>query len=177
MKDDTLQGQLRRVRDLGENPSSIFRKTFDKSLEEALNRLKSEFPEFNRPSSRTDKLHGWINGEFIPIEHPKPRTSRQHLYFENRSNFRYGPLGSGKYVSKNDKLRMDLARQTGIMAFDDNCSDILETLAALDLKSFGIVRGICDYFDGSVSRLWLPYAALAAASYIKMFLEMLPKYR
>ena len=177
MADDILQGQLKRVRDLGENPSSAFRNNFEKILETAMTTLQGENLQFYRPSVRTDKLYGFVHGDYVPIEHPKPRKGREYLHVENRSNFRYGPLGSGKYVARDEKLRKDLANQTGIMAFDLNSHKVLETLKGLGIKSYVVIRGISDYADGSVSRRWHPYASLVAAAYVRMFVGMLPKSR
>jgi nucleoside phosphorylase len=37
-----------------------------------------------------------------------------------------------------------------------------------------VVCGICDYCDANKNDLWQPYAAMAAAAYVRALLESIP---
>jgi nucleoside phosphorylase len=56
------------------------------------------------------------------------------------------------------------------MEFDQ----VLESIVGNRKDSFGFVRGVCDYLDGTKNVEWQPYAALAAAGFMKTLIENLP---
>lgn len=37
-----------------------------------------------------------------------------------------------------------------------------------------VIRGVCDYVDTHKNKLWQPYAAAAAAAFIKELLDAIP---
>jgi hypothetical protein len=76
------------------------------------------------------------------VEHP---PADKH-YFDGRTNVRFGPIASGKYVAKDGKLRKIFARTYGVRAEADA---VLESLEGNRNESFLIIRDIADYTDGS----------------------------
>lgn len=56
------------------------------------------------------------------------------------------------------------------------CFKVLDSIIGNVKYSFAIIRGIVDYADGSSSaaKKWLPYAALAAAAYMKTVIRSMP---
>ena len=50
---------------------------------------------------------------------------------------------------------------------------MLESIVGSRKESFLIIRGVADYVDGTKNAEWQPYAALAAAAFMKSVLETL----
>ncbi|VDP79568.1 unnamed protein product [Echinostoma caproni] len=50
----------------------------------------------------------------------------------------------------------------------------MESVLGNGLDSFLIIRGIADYVEGRQGTQWQPYAALAAASFMKAVIMELP---
>jgi len=50
----------------------------------------------------------------------------------------------------------------------------MDSIAGNCKDSFLVIRGIADYGDGMSKREWQPYAAVAAASYMKALLLSIP---
>ena len=172
-RDDTLQNTIRHLRDLSET-DSFFQPPWDRYVEEGKIILQSEESNFYRPSPRTDKLYATINDELLQVRHPEGPKGQ---YREGCSTIRYGVIGSGRYVARNDKLRMDFAKVTGARAFDGEFDAVLESMEGNRNDSFVIIRGIADYQDGTKSKEWQPYASLTAAAYMKAVVESLPAPR
>lgn len=77
------------------------------------------------------------------------------------------PIGSGRQVVKDDRLRQQFAAQIGALAFDCEFDSVIESILGNCKDSFICIRGISDYKDGTRRKEWQPYAALAAASVMK----------
>ncbi|VDP96818.1 unnamed protein product [Trichobilharzia regenti] len=50
----------------------------------------------------------------------------------------------------------------------------MESVMGNGLDSFILIRGIADYVEGRQGAQWQPYAALAAASFMKSIILQLP---
>lgn len=139
-------------------------------LEQGKDTLKGHESKFHRPPIHRDKLfYTKPDGSIIQCEHPRPRTSVYggvHGYNEGQINVRYGLIGSGKIVARADDLRRDFSQLNGVKAFDSEYFPVLESLEGNGNSSFLVIRGCCDYYDGS-KKEWRPYAALAAAAVMK----------
>ena len=48
------------------------------------------------------------------------------------------------------------------------------SMVATAILTVFFLRGICDYCDANKNDLWQPYAALAAAAYVRALLESMP---
>ncbi|UPK94202.1 hypothetical protein LCI18_005137 [Fusarium solani-melongenae] len=128
-------------------------------------------PEFRRPTS-PDRL-------FLPTYSHDPRISccsgcdqSKLLPRSKRSaddpNIHYGAIASGNHVMKDSTTRDKLARELDIICFEMEAAGLMDVLPCLP------IRGICDYSDSHKSKEWQDYAAAAAATYAKVFIEMLP---
>lgn len=87
-------------------------------------------------------------------------------YREGQVNVRFGLVGSGKIVARADDLRRDFAQLNNVKAFDLEYFPVVESLEGNGNDSFMVIRGCCDYHDGT-KKEWRPYAALAAAAVMK----------
>jgi hypothetical protein len=67
-----------------------------------------------------------------------------------------------------------LSEKYGILCFDNDMDQVMESIEGNRKESFIIIRSIVDYFDGTTSKEWHPYSALCAASFMKTLLCSLP---
>ncbi len=174
--DHTLHAGVKKLRDLHERELHT-RKPWEKYIEEGKDILHAEESSFHRPAAKNDKLFATIDGELVQVEHPRPPYGYDRYIHDNVPRVRYGPIGSNKYVARNEPLRMEFKKMFGVMAFDGAFGEVLNTLERKKKNSYLIVRGIADYEEGSKNKDWQPYAALAAASYTKALLVAIPSRR
>ena len=173
-KDDTLQVCVSQVRSLSEGGSFGRLSPWEKFIEQGLTALNAEESNFSRPSLKKDKLYAWIDDKSVQVEHPKAPKGQEGLYKEGQTHVRYGPIASGKYIARNEKLRYDFARKFGVMAYDTELDACLDAVTGSRKDSFVVIRGISDYQDGSKSKEWQPYASLVAAAYMKALVTAMP---
>ncbi|BCR98590.1 uncharacterized protein AKAW2_40273A [Aspergillus luchuensis] len=96
------------------------------------------------------------------VNRPKRRTDDPCIY--------YGLIASGDQVMKDAKTRDSIARDLDILCFEMEAAGLMDELPSL------AIRGICDYCDSHKNKQWQRYAALAAASYAKALLSVIPTY-
>lgn len=168
-RNDILQTYVRKLRDMSQTS-----KPWDKYIEEGKETLHAEESNFYRPAAKTDKLYALVDNEMVQVEHPKPPAGYDRHREDNRPRIRYGPLAGGRYIARNFKIRMDFAMRNGIKAYDTEFAPVLESIEGNRKSSFLMIRGIADYVDGQKNKDWQPYAALAAAAYMKALLVALP---
>ena len=173
-KDDLLQVSVQQMRSLSETASFGRLTPWEKFIEQGLTALNAEESNFSKPSLKKDKLFAWIDDKSVQVEHPKPPKGQEALYKEGQTHVRYGPIASGKYIARNEKLRYDFARKFGIVAYDTELDACLDAISGSRKESFIIIRGISDYQDGSKSKEWQPYASLVAAAYMKALVTAMP---
>ncbi|PYH50180.1 purine and uridine phosphorylase [Aspergillus niger CBS 101883] len=82
----------------------------------------------------------------------------------------YGLIASGDQVMKDAKTRDSIARDLDILCFEMEAAGLMDELPSL------VIRGICDYCDSHKNKQWQGYAALAAASYAKALLSVIPTF-
>ena len=87
---------------------------------------------------------------------------------------RFGKIAGGERVVRDEQLRHVLSEQHGIVCFDGDMDQVMESIEGNRKESFMLIRGICDYSDGSTSKEWQPYAALCAAAFAKTVICALP---
>ncbi|XP_064608504.1 uncharacterized protein LOC135472764 isoform X4 [Liolophura sinensis] len=163
--DQTLQRAVQKLRQRCEAGNG--ENTFIAYIEEAKERLHSEESSFARPSIKSDKLFlTKPDGQKIQMEHPKPFGKEARLFREGQPYIRYGTVGAGRLVSRNDHMRREFAEMNGIKAYDAEYDAVLQSLEGNRNDSFLLIRGMADYVDGS-NKDWQPYAALVAAAYMK----------
>ena len=145
---------------------------WDVYLEEGREQLLGQEFNFQRPVGNEKLLLRKKDGRTEHVDAPKPTGRSTRGYKETSPTVRYGVIGSGRLVSRSDSARKEFADINGIKAFDPNLEAVLESLEGNRNESFLVIRGICDYVDGT-NREWQPYAALAAAGYMKSLLMAL----
>ena len=59
------------------------------------------------------------------------------------------------------------------MAFDSEIEQVLESIEGSRKDSYLLIRGVGDYREGERGVEWQPYAALAAAAFMKVLIEAL----
>ncbi|KAI3015357.1 hypothetical protein CBS147347_11230 [Aspergillus niger] len=82
----------------------------------------------------------------------------------------YGLIASGDQVMKDAKTRDSIARDLDILCFEMEAAGLMDELPSL------VIRGICDYCDSHKNKQWQGYAALAAASYARALLSVIPTF-
>ncbi|KAL4751102.1 nucleoside phosphorylase domain-containing protein [Aspergillus terricola var. indicus] len=81
----------------------------------------------------------------------------------------YVTVASGSQVIRNGITRDRLSRELGgVLCFEMETAGLMNGFPCL------IVRGICDYCDTHKNKGWQPYAAAAAAAFIKDLLSVIP---
>ncbi|CAH8474789.1 unnamed protein product [Schistosoma haematobium] len=150
---------------------------WDQILKSALTILGGEDDpiDFARPSPDTDKLKLKINeGVTFDIKHPDVPEELARFYPPGVPAVRLGCMGSGRPVTDNDALMSDFAKEHHLLCYDAEYDQVLESVMGNGLDSFILIRGIADYMEGRQGTQWQPYAALAAASFMKSIILQLP---
>ncbi|KAL4925792.1 nucleoside phosphorylase domain-containing protein [Aspergillus undulatus] len=94
----------------------------------------------------------------------RPRDTRNpHIH--------YGLIASADQVMKDSETRDRLAQQHGILCFEMEAAGLMDQLPCL------VIRGFCDYCDSHKNKEWQGYAALTAAAYTRVLLEVVPRQR
>lgn len=141
-----------------------------KYIKEGLELLSTQEADYNRPPPGSDRLTMMIGeGNVIEMQHPEnPQgiDDRQGL-----PKVHYGVFGAGKRFAKDDNLRLDFAGKFGVNAFDSEFDQVLAAVVGSVKDSFIMIRGISDYYDGSMKPEWQPYSALAAAAMMKYIIK------
>lgn len=104
----------------------------------------------------------------MPAKRPRDadRTKGQPRFF-------FGPIGSADTVMKSAKARDEIADATGVMAVEMEGSGVAE-VTWQGTRGYLIVRGICDYANDAKNKEWQPYAATAAAAFVRRMIESMP---
>lgn len=91
-------------------------------------------------------------------------------------NVHFGPLASGEKVIASAIATANLLKyQPNLIAVEMESAGVASAaLSALRKIGFMAVRSICDFADESKSDNWQPYAAAAAASFLRSFLMNQP---
>ncbi|KAI2970177.1 hypothetical protein CBS147482_10909 [Aspergillus niger] len=96
------------------------------------------------------------------VERPERESDNPYIH--------YGLIASGDQVMKDAKSRDSIAQDLDILCFEMEAAGLMDELPSL------AIRGICDYCDSHKNKKWQGYAALAAASYAKALLSVVPTY-
>lgn len=172
-KDTTLQQVAQQIAETAElNPDSA---PWEQYIEEGQALLQGQEADFVRPLPSTDRLYMNIGDDnIIEVEHPQPPQSDGDIKVHvEKPRIHFGVLGSGRPVVKTDATRLDFASKYNIKAFDTEFDQVLESIEGNRKDCFMFIRGISDYTDGSKNKEWQPYAALAAAAYMKTIIKAL----
>ncbi|XP_053392841.1 uncharacterized protein LOC123564258 isoform X1 [Mercenaria mercenaria] len=138
---------------------------WDIYIEEGQEILGKQETSFKRPSSdKKLRIIRQNDSSGISFEHPIPPM--KHDLKLGVPHISYGAIGSGRLLSRTQVARTDFAIKSNIRAYDLDFEAVLESLEGNRNESFLVIRGICDYIDGT-TKDWQPYAALTAAAYMK----------
>jgi len=151
-------------------------KSWESFILDGINALSTQETDFSRPPEETDKLFMSIGSkDVIEVGHPTPPANENNPRSQGFPVVHLGPIGSGSGVVKDDVIRQDIASKFGIKCFDSEFDSVLESIFGNRKDRYCIIRGISDYKDGLRGRKeWIPYASLAAASFMKSVILNLP---
>lgn len=79
----------------------------------------------------------------------------------------YGLIACGNAVIRSAKFRDRLRDAWNVLCFEMEAAGLMNRFPCI------VIRGICDYSDGHKSKIWQPYAAIAAAAYAKELLRII----
>ena len=170
-----MKAALEQMRSLNRSDSKLIR-PWERFVKQGLEILRAEESSFHRPAMKTDRLYAEIDGRMVQVEHPKPPRGMEGQ-LDNQPRVRYGPIASGRYVARNQRMRMDFARKYDVMVYVQELDSVIEALEKNNKDSFLLIRGISDYVDGSKLKDWQPYASLVAAGFMKAIITALPSSR
>jgi nucleoside phosphorylase len=97
-----------------------------------------------------------IPGRFAPPGAAAPRIHR-------------GAIGSADQLLRDASRRDDIAARHDVIAIEMEASGVAAAAALHELHWY-VVRGICDFADDGKDDLWHPFAALTAATYVRLLL-------
>jgi len=83
------------------------------------------------------------------------------------------PIASANILLKDPTKRDAIRDRFKVKAFEMEASGVADASWTRSQDYF-VVRGICDYCDDNKNDLWQPYAAMAAAAYVRALLESIP---
>lgn len=160
----------------------VYRQSFSQAtnwenyLKEALEDLEQHEIRFFRPPPETDKLRREDdNGREVEVSHPPVPAGSPRDMYPTVPNIHHGLIASGKMMAKSQRLREQFCKQYDIKLLDNGFQAVMDSIQGNCKESFLIIRGVCDYNDGSRRKEWQPYAALAAAAYMKQLVLHIPK--
>lgn len=131
-------------------------------------KLSAQEMDFSRPNEETDKLYMSIGGsDVIEVSHPLPPEGSENIRDPTKPRIHLGVIASGRCVVGNDQMRQDFASQLSVVAYDQEFDAVIESVYGNRKDQYVIIRGICDYQDGTRNKDWQPYAALSAAAFMK----------
>ncbi|XP_053597015.1 uncharacterized protein LOC103572355 isoform X1 [Microplitis demolitor] len=162
-----LQELAMNIKKQAEDESNVPWKKYLKEGLENLDNLQSEH-DFKQPPLESDKLYMAIGDrDVIEVAHPAAPQDTPNKRMIGCPRMHLASIASGRQISRDDQLRQKFASRFGCLAFDGEMDAVVESILGNCRDSFAVVRGICDYKDGSRGKEWQPYAALAAASVVK----------
>jgi nucleoside phosphorylase/energy-coupling factor transporter ATP-binding protein EcfA2 len=124
-----------------------------------------------RPSEATDRIFA-SDDPTHELKHP---NDLYRIVRPGQPKIHYGRVGSANTLMKDPERRDFIARQYGVRAIEMEASGIADATWSFG-RSYLVIRGICDYGDTHKNDLWQGYAAVAAASYLRALLQIIPAY-
>uniref|UniRef100_A0A1I8HXR8 Reverse transcriptase domain-containing protein n=1 Tax=Macrostomum lignano TaxID=282301 RepID=A0A1I8HXR8_9PLAT len=130
--------------------------------------VANQLADFAKPEGVEDKVQMQL-GDGQMIEMAPPTLDRSG----DLPVVRMGPLGSGKPIVSDAYLRSEFATEKGLIGYDTEFDQVLESILGNRCNSFLVVRACSDYHDGQKGSVWQPYASLQAAAFAKSVLQEL----
>lgn len=158
-----------------ENRADPLNSPWEQYIREGQDHLEVQEVNFNRPPPESDRLYMNIGGQdVIEVGHPPVPEDAEAAFRPGISVIRHGAIGSGKPIVKDDNMRLDFAARHECVAYDTEFDQVLESIVGNRKDSWGFIRGITDYLDGTKNVHWQPYSALTAAAVMRAIIEKLP---
>ena len=127
---------------------------------------------FRRPPSDSDRLYTRPGETETRIDHPPVTPDSRREQRPGQPVVHLGVMATGHVVDH--QRRTNYLDEQNVRAFDAGFQAVLESMDGNRKESILLVRGVCDYGDGSWADQgrrdeadWRPYSALAAASVMK----------
>jgi nucleoside phosphorylase len=136
--------------------------------EALLTQLIAKAPPFARPPAGTDVLHDGDGA--VTLSHPDPGDSGHRA---DQPKIHYGALGSADRSVRNGTTRDLLVARYDIRGIEMEGSGV-GTAAFSCGREWFVVRGVSDYADSHLNKLWRRYAAATAAAYVAALLAQCP---
>jgi len=136
-------------------------------------RTRDGTASFRRPPADSDRLSSAPGDGDTPAEHPPVTPGSWRDRRPERPVVHLGVVATGHVVDHCQRQRhLD---DRNVRAFDAGFEAVLESVEGNRKESFVLVRGVCDYGDGTAADHkarrgetdWRPYSALAAAAVMK----------
>ena len=142
-------------------------------LQDGIKALSNEELDCGRPAE--DKLFFTVGEKnIIEVDHPVDDTNSKDRQRYGLPTLRFGKIGAGDSIVKDETLRYRVSELNGIICYDNDLDQVMEAIEGSRKESFVIIRGIADYVDGTTTKEWQPYAALSAAAFAKTLICELP---
>jgi hypothetical protein len=155
------------------NPKLNKKYRWEEHLEEGIESLYNEELDCRRPNE--DKLFFTVGEKsVIEVNHPEDLSSSTDRRQFGFPTLRFGKVGGGEKVVREENLRHSISEQFGITCFDQDIDQVMESIEGNRKESFIIIRSIVDYVDGTTSKEWQPYASLCAAAFMRTLISELP---
>ena len=138
--------------------------------EDELATLLRRLPDFARPGPATDRLYRRHGAKERQVRHPDPAISGHR---PGMPKVHEGRIGSANRSLRNAARRDELAREFDLRAIEMEGSGIGSSAFASG-RDWLVIRGISDYGDQRLGRLWRPYASAVAAAYTRALLRRCP---
>jgi hypothetical protein len=152
------------------NPNSNKIYPWEEYLKDGIDSLYNEELDCRKP--KDDKLFFTVGEKnVIEVNHPEDPVNRRR----SGPLLQFGAIGGGEKLIKDESVRQKLSDKFGIICFDSDLDQVMESIDGNRKDSFIIIRAIADYYDGTTSKEWQPYAALCAAAFTKTLLCALPE--
>jgi nucleoside phosphorylase len=122
---------------------------------------------WTRPGADHDELFETAEPD-KPVKHPDDPKRRpgQPRAFQ-------GLIASSNTLLKDPFKRDELRDEFGAKAIEMETAGVADAAWIQEVGYLG-VRGICDYCDSHKNDVWQPYAAMAAAGYVRALMESMP---
>ncbi|KAI1280450.1 dTDP-glucose 4,6-dehydratase [Halotydeus destructor] len=155
------------------------KRTWETYINRGLDELHDQEMDFSRPGEDSDKLYMSIGTkDVIEVGHPQApaKTNDYDPRAVGMPKVHFGAIASGRAAVKDERLRQDVATKFGIKAFDSEFDTVAESVFGNRKEKYVFIRGISDYKDGTRKKDWQPFAALAAAAFMRTLIEELPPF-
>ncbi|XP_053211740.1 uncharacterized protein LOC128395350 isoform X1 [Panonychus citri] len=151
------------------------KRTWETYLTTGLTALESHETDFKRPPVETDKLFMALGAkDVLEVIHPEVPEGVYDPRASGMPMVHFGAIASGRSAVRDDQVRAEIATKFGVYAFDSEFDTVVESIHGNRKEKYIFIRGICDYKDGTRKKDWQPFSALAAASFMKSMIMLLP---